>query len=107
MKRLRCAAAMRRGIGQGVDDLQLLDDRTGPTVGDDERQRIFMLGANVNEMNVQPIDLGEELGQRIQPRLSLAPLVLRRPIVGEPLNRRELHALGLIGNGLPVGPSRR
>ena len=61
MESVRCLAAMRRGIGQGIDDLQLLDDRAGPSVRDDERQRVFVLRTNVNEMNVDPIDLGEEL----------------------------------------------
>ena len=86
---------MRRGIGQRIDDLQLLDDRAGPSVRDDERQRIFMLRTNVNEVNVQPIDLGDELRQGVQPRLALAPVVFRRPIARELLNRRELHALRL------------
>ncbi len=61
MESVRCLAAMRRGIGQGIDDLQLLDDRAGPSVRDDERQRVFVLRTNVNEMNVEPIDLGDEL----------------------------------------------
>jgi hypothetical protein len=52
---------MRRGIRQRTDDLQLLDDGAGPAVVDDERQRIFMLRTNVNEMDVEPIDLGHEL----------------------------------------------
>ena len=55
MKRVRCARVMRRRIGQWIDDLQLLDDRARPSVRDDERQGIFMLGANVDEMNVQAI----------------------------------------------------
>ena len=57
---------MRRGIGEWLDDLQLLDDRARPPMGDDQRQRILMPGANVNEMNVQPVDLGDELWQGIQ-----------------------------------------
>ncbi len=61
MESVRCLAAMRRGIGQGIDDLQLLDDGAGPSVRDDERQRVFVLRTNVNEMNVDPIDLGHEL----------------------------------------------
>ena len=52
---------MCRGISKWIDDLQLLDDRAGPTVCDDERQRVLMLRPNVNEMNVEPIDLGYEL----------------------------------------------
>src|SRR6476661_10503963 len=48
------------GIGQRIDDLHLLDDRTRPAVGDDERQRIFMFRMDVNEVNLEPIDLGDE-----------------------------------------------
>ena len=64
MERVRCAPAMRRRIGQRIDDLHLLDDRAGPAVRDDHRQRIFMLRAHVNEMNVEPVDLGDEVRQR-------------------------------------------
>ena len=42
------APAMCRGIGQRIDDLQLLDDRAGPAVIDDERQRVVVL-ANERE----------------------------------------------------------
>jgi hypothetical protein len=42
MERIGCARAMCCGIGQGIDDLHLFDDRAGPSVRDDERQRIFM-----------------------------------------------------------------
>ena len=52
---------MCRGIGQWIDDLQLLDDRAGPSVRDDRRQRIVMFRTNANDMNVQPIDLGHEI----------------------------------------------
>ena len=61
---------MGGGIGQRIDDLHLLDDRAGPAVRDDHRQRIFMLRADVNEMNVEPVDLGDELRQGVQPRLA-------------------------------------
>jgi hypothetical protein len=52
---------MCRGIGQPIDDLQLLDDRAGPSVIDDERQRAIVLRANVDEVNVEPVDFGDEL----------------------------------------------
>ena len=42
IERIRRALAMRRGIRERPDNLQLLDDRTGPSVGDDQRQRIVM-----------------------------------------------------------------
>src|SRR2546427_11891393 len=70
MERIGCAPAVRRGIGQRINDLHLFDDRARPSVRDDERQRIFMFRTNVNEMNVQPIDLGDEIaaGLLVAPR---------------------------------------
>ena len=67
---VRGAAAMRGRIGQRLDDLQLLDDRAGPAVGDDHRQGVLMLRADVDEVDVQPVDLGDELRQGVQPRLA-------------------------------------
>jgi hypothetical protein len=84
---------MSRGIGEWIDDFQLFDDRAEPAVRDDDRQRILMLRTNVNEMNVQPIDFGDELGQCVQSCLALAPVVFGAPIARERLSRRELHAL--------------
>jgi hypothetical protein len=42
---------MSRGISEWIDYLQLFDDRAGPAVRDDDRQRILMFRTNVNEMN--------------------------------------------------------
>src|SRR5947209_4309360 len=106
MESVRCARTMRRGIGKWIDNLQLLDDRAGPPVRDDERQRILMFRANVDEMNVEPIDLGHELREGVQLRLALAPIVIRRPIARECLSRRQLHALRLICDGFLLGPLR-
>src|SRR6266404_8574737 len=61
----------------------------------------------MNEMNVQPIVLGDELRQGVQFRLALAPIVIFRPIVRELLGRRELHALRCIRYRLLVGPLGR
>ena len=98
---------MCRGIGQRIDDLHLLDDRAGPSVRDDERQRVVVLRTHVNEMNVQPIDLGDELRHGVQPRFARAPVIRRRPIARERLNRRELDALRCIGDRFPFGPPGR
>src|ERR1700749_1631260 len=70
--RVRRAAAVRRGVGERLDDLQLLEDRAGPPVRDDQRQRVLMLGADVDEMNVQSVDLSDELRQGVQFGLALA-----------------------------------
>jgi hypothetical protein len=75
-------------------------------VVDDERQRIVMFRTNVDEMDVQPVDLGDELRKGFQLRLAPAPVVIRRPVAREFLHRRERHALGLICDRLLFGPLR-
>jgi hypothetical protein len=77
---------MGGGIGQWIDNLQVPNDRAWPSVRDDERQRILVFRTHMNEMNVQSIDLGEELRQRVKPRLDLAPIVIIPPIFRECLN---------------------
>ncbi len=74
---------------------------------DDHRQRIFLLRANVNEMNVEPVDLGDEVRHGVDLRLALAPIVLVRPILRELLHRRELHALGCVGHLFAFRPLGR
>jgi hypothetical protein len=69
---------VRRGVGERLDDLQLLDDRARPSVRDDQRQRVLVLGADVDEVNVQPVDLGYEVRPGVQSRFALASV--RRPI---------------------------
>jgi hypothetical protein len=66
-----------------------------------------MFRANVNEVNVQSVDLGDELRQGIEPRLHLAPVVAGYPVVREMSDGRELHALRVIAYGFLIGPPRR
>ena len=86
MERVGRARAMRGGIGERADELELLDGRARPAVADDERQCVLVLRTDMNEMDVQPIDLGHELREGVQPRLALAPVVLGRPVAGELLH---------------------
>jgi hypothetical protein len=82
------ARAMRRGIGQRLDDLQLLEDRARPPVGDDQRQRVLVLGADVDEMDVKPVDLRYEVRQGVQFRLTFAPVVACSPVARAPASSR-------------------
>jgi hypothetical protein len=65
VKGVRCAAAMSGWIDERVDDLHLFDDRARPSVRNDQRQRIFVLCTDMNEVDVQPIDFGDELRQGV------------------------------------------
>ena len=61
----------------------------------------------MDEVNVEPVDLGQELRQGVEFRLDLAPVVFARPIAGERLRCRELHALRLVRHGFALGPAGR
>jgi hypothetical protein len=61
----------------------------------------------VDEVDLDPVDLGCELGERVQSLLALAPVIVGRPVAGERLQRRQLHALGAVGNELCRRPPRR
>src|SRR5437868_15531399 len=61
----------------------------------------------MDEVDVHAVDLGRELGQGVELRLGLAPVVLGLPVARELLNRRQLHALRPICDQLPGGQARR
>src|SRR5215475_5072819 len=58
-------------------------------------------------MDLDPVDLGRELRQRVQSRGAPAPVVVGRPVAGELPQRRQLHTLGPILDQLPGGPAGR
>ena len=107
MERVRGAAAVCGGIRERFDDLHLLDDRSGPAVRDDDRQRVLVFRANMDEVNVEPVDLGDEIRHRVQFLLGLAPVVFGRPVARECLSRGELNALRVVRDRFALRPSRR
>ena len=104
---IRCARAMGRGVGERINDLELLDDRTGPPMRDDQRQRVLVLGPDVNEMDVEPANLGNEVRQAIQLRLALAPVVVRPPILRLLPDHLQRNALRMVSHRLALGPPGR
>ena len=67
-------------------------------------QRVLVPRADVDEVDVQPVDLGHEVRQGVQPRLAPAPVVVGRPVARELLHGRELHALRVVVDRLALGP---
>jgi hypothetical protein len=59
MEGVRRARAVGRWIGERIENLELLDDRAAPPVGNDDRQRVFILRTNMDEMNIESLDLGD------------------------------------------------
>ena len=61
----------------------------------------------MDEVDLDPVDLGRELRERVQPCLDPAEVVVGRPVAGELLHRRELHALRPVFYELLAGPACR
>ena len=106
VERVRGVAAVRGRVGERADDVQHLDDRARPAVRDDHRQRVLVRRPDVDEVDVEAVDLGQELREGVQPRLEPAEVVVVAPVAGELLHRRQLHALRRVGDGLLLGPAR-
>ena len=100
------AASVRGRVRERIDDLKLLDDGSRPAVRDDDRERIRMTRADVNEVNVDAIDRRYELRKGIELGLGFTPVVVRSPIPHHFLEFCELHALRPVIDRLPIRPSR-
>ena len=98
-------AAMGGGIGQGADDLHEFDHRTGPALGDDQRQRVLVLRADVQEVDVEAVDGCLILAPIVQHRLAAAPVVAVTPVIDQRLDLGERGALGPVVDCLRVRPA--
>ena len=87
------ATAMRGWIRERIDDLKLLDDGSRPAVGDDDRKRIRVARTDVDEVNVDAVDLGDELRQSVHLGFGFPPVVSGAPIPNDLLKIVELRAL--------------
>ena len=58
--------AMGSRVYERCDDLQKLDNRSGPSVRKDNRQSILVLRSDVKEVDPETVNLRAKLRQRIQ-----------------------------------------
>ena len=105
MERVGRVAAVGPRIGQRTDEVDELGDRARIPVGDDERQRIRLGRADVQEVDRLAIDRGGELGEPVQHRLVRPPVVVRAPILGQLLQVSERHAPAPAHAGRSRGPA--
>ena len=106
VERVGRVAAVRPRVAERAGDVEELEDRAGPAVGHDQRQGVRLGGADVEEVDVLAVDLGRELGERVDPGLGRAPVVLVDPVVVERPDVRLLDAVVDIVAGELVGPAR-
>jgi hypothetical protein len=90
---VRRLAAVRGRVGERPNDLEELDHRAGPAVGDDQRERAGVGRAYVDEVDSKPIYLCDELRHGVQATLTSPPVVLLGPVAAEVLHVATRHAL--------------
>ena len=93
MEGVRGVAPVGSRVGQRADRVDQLDHRARPAMDHDQRQRALVRRLDVDEVDVDAIDLGQELRQRIQARLHPPEVVLVQPVTGERLQRLQLDPL--------------
>jgi hypothetical protein len=77
------ASTVGSRIGQRLDHLMELHDRTWPAVGDDQREGTRMRRSLVDEMDIQSVDLGGELVEAVERGLPRPPVVFVGPVAGQ------------------------
>jgi hypothetical protein len=73
---------------------------------DDHRQCILLLRADVNKVDVEPVDLGDELRQGVEAGFDLSPVIVSLPVAHEVLQHRERYALRVVGDRFLLRPPR-
>ena len=80
-------AAVALGMGERVDDVEELDDRARPAVGDDQRhrpRRVLDLGARLaDEVQALRADIDQVVGPAVDRLLAALPVVAMAPVVDQ------------------------
>src|SRR5689334_23429381 len=63
----------------------------------------ILLRPHVDEMDVETVDLGEEVRQRLEPRLALAPVVVAGPVARQLLGGRKADPLRVVADRFSLG----
>src|SRR5260370_40419386 len=106
MERVLRPSPVAGGIAERADDLHELHDRSRPSVRENDRQRVLVRGAHVDEMNANPVDLSPVLREGVHASLKVAPLILVAPVGNERLSLLEGDALRPVPDGFPLWQPR-
>src|SRR5258707_8206711 len=104
MERVLRASPVAGGIAERADDLHELHNRSRPSVRENDRQRVLLRRAHVNEMNANPTDLSPVLREGVDASLTAAPVILVAPVRNERLRLLKGDALRPVADGFALGP---
>ena len=75
------AAAVRDRVDERLDHVEVVDERAGVGVGEQQRSRALVRRPHVHEVDRLAVDLGRELRERVDPRLGGAPVERGAPVL--------------------------
>lgn len=104
-KASRISPVVSSGAGERTDQIEELDDRAGPAVGQQQRQGVRLRRPHMDEMHVLLVDLRRELRQLVEPRFLSTPVVARAPVLGEPTQIADGNAVAPVGVGRLIRPA--
>ena len=93
VERGRRIAPVTARVTQRLDDVEELRHRTRPAVRDDQRERVRFGRARVDEVDLLPVDVGEEVRPAVEPLFLHAPVELRLPVLAEVAEVRDVGAV--------------
>ena len=80
---IRGIAAVGSGVGEERDEGEHLDERAGPAMGDEERQRRWPVAPRVDEVDAETVHAGPEVGERVHRALLTPPVESRAPVLDD------------------------
>src|SRR3954468_24822043 len=93
-------------FGQYRDDVEKLDDRAGPAVGEQQWERVGARRTRVDEVDRLTVDRRTRMLELVEPRLFRAPVVGITPVVDELAQVAVGNAVVPPGVGELVGDAR-
>ena len=108
VERVSRVGSVRGRVNEPADEVDVLEDRSGPPVAEHDGERARHGRAGVQEVHRLPVDLGEELRVGVEPVLPAAPVELLPPGDQAP-DPAERDAVGAVfgPRGLLGRPPRR
>jgi hypothetical protein len=93
-ERIGRVAAEPCRVGQARNDVEELEDRAGPAMGEQQRHRRGPHARHMHEVQLDSRQLRGELREGVQPRLRRAPVEARLPAREQPAQGRDARAEG-------------
>jgi hypothetical protein len=80
---IRGIAAVGRRIAEERDEGEHLDERAGPAMGDEERQRRRPAAPRMDEVDAETVDIHAAVGERVHRALFTPPVESRAPVLDD------------------------